>query len=455
MSHHRKRRRAQRKTDGTTTSADQSMQRGENAGRSGNSGSRSGRGRRRRARRQTSAPEVNLKNIEATTEAEKQDPQAQNNSPKPQDPGARRNDNQRKPRLSEEEIQARKQQREQELEKAPFIALTIKTSGIHPSTARMITVDAVTLDPQGNPVDEYHCVLDPGNDPGPVHLHGLTHEEVKEGKRFSQILKQLGRLIDGRTLIVHHAPYTWGFIVSEARQAMSQAARANRSRSKQRGRRRQRVGHIPKPVAIVDTLATARRQGGTFTDTRIRSVAGLYGIDTVPAAATVERAQAPESVVAREETTLVAQLYFAQAENITNADTEENFIAKYDPQDLRPDRFGLQRSELRVDATAAPRTLENPGVYTEELGLVEGMEIVISPEIAMDPDILIEAIMRTNLAYSEKITRKSSAVICNKTEDHVGKAMHATRKNIPLLTDKQFMKSVEKVSAGTPVARAK
>lgn len=439
-SHHRKRRRAQRKTDGTTTKADQSHK--QQGGEATSGGSRRGRGRRRRARRQTSAPEVTLKNIDATTDAEKKDP-------KPQEA-------KRKPRLSDAELQERAEQRRQEIEAAPYVALTVKTSGIHPSTARIIVLDAITLDPAGNQVEEFHWVLDPGTDPGPVHLHGLTHEEVKEqGKRYSQILKTLGKLIDGRTLLVHQAPYTWGFIVSEARQAMSQAARANRSRSRQRGRRRQRVGHIPKPARIVDTLATARRQGGTFTDTRIRTVAGLYGIDSVPAKATVERTQAPESVVVREETSLVAQLYFKQKENFTNQEVKEAFIAQYDPQDLRPDRFGLQRSELRVDATNAPRTLENPGVYTKETGLVEGMEIVISPEIAMDPDILIEAVVKNNLAYSEKITRKSSVVVCNKTEDHVGKAMHATRKNIPLLTDEEFMAAVEKVSAGQPVARTK
>lgn len=434
MTHHRKRRRAQRKTDGTTTITDQSPKQhksGENSG-----GSSRGRGRRRRAQRQTSAPEVKLKNIDATTEAEKK-----------QDPKSR-------PRPTDEERAQRAEQRQKEIEQAPYVALTVKTSGIHPSTARIIVLDAITLDPEGNQVDQFHWVLDPGTDPGPVHLHGLTHEDVKEqGKRYGQILKTLGKLIDGRTLLVHQAPYTWGFIVSEARQAMSQAARANRSRSRQRGRRRQRVGHIPKPERIVDTLATARRQGGTFTDTRIRTVARLYGIDAVPAQATVARTKAPEEVVTREETTLVAQLYFKQKENFSNQEVKKAFIAQYDPQDLRPDRFGLQRSELRVDATNAPRTLENPGVYTEEHGLVEGMEIVISPEIAMDPDILIEAITKKNLAYSEKISRKSSLVVCNKEKDHVGKAMHATRKNIPLLTDEQFMRAVEKVSAGQPVAR--
>lgn len=435
MTHHRKRRRAQRKTDGTTTTADQSPKQ-QKDGESRGGGSSRGRGRRRRARRHTSAPDTRPNNLDATTRTDTdQDPQ-------------------RRPRPTEEELAQRAEQRQKEIDEAPYVAVTVKTSGIHPSTARIIVLDAVTLDPEGNLVEEFHWVLDPGTDPGPVHLHGLTHEEVKEkGKRYSQILKTLGKLIDGRTLLVHHAPYTWGFIVSEARQAMSQAARANRSRSRQRGRRRQRVGHIPRPVRIVDTLATARRQGGTFTDTRIRTVAKLYGIDASPAKATVARTQAPEAVVTREETALVGQLYFKQKENFSTQDAKEAFIAQYDPQQLHPDRFGLQRSELRVQATDAPRTLENPGVYTEEMGLVEGMEIVISPEIAMDPDILIEAITKNNLAYSEKITRKSSLVICNKKKDHVGKAMHATRKNIPLLTDEQFMRVVKKVSAGKPVAR--
>ncbi|MBP3089425.1 DNA polymerase III subunit epsilon [Corynebacterium sp. sy017] len=322
-----------------------------------------------------------------------------------------------------------------------LVALTIKASGIHPSTSRAIIIDALSFDEDGQEVGRFYAVLNPGTDPGPTHLHGLSHEQVQHGKRFSHILKPLGRFIDGKTLIVHNAPTTWGFIVSEARRAMSSAARANRARG--RNRRRQRVGHIPVPEKIIDTLATARRQGLDIADTRIRSVAQALGVESTPAHASLARAAQKAAETIREETRLCARIYFVE--------DARGEVVSMTPDSLCPDRFGLQRSEIRVDAMNAPRPFTNPGVYSTTTGLVQGMEVVITPEITADPDELIAAAVREGLAYSEKITRASSVVVCNKKADWTGKAMHAMRKGIPLLSDTEFLDAVTQVAPGVLV----
>lgn len=325
----------------------------------------------------------------------------------------------------------------------PYVAVVVHASGIHPSTSRMITLDAVTFDDEGTVGESMFVVVDPGADPGPRHMHGLSTEEVAAGQRFGKVLKQLDTFIDGRVLICHNAPMTWGFIVSEARRAMNAAARANRSRSRgrNRSRRRQRVGHVPRPEAIVDTLATTRRQCVAIEDTRIAAVAERYGLPAPHPAATVERARRDESANARELTELLVALHRAQYAR----DPER--IARRAPEDLRADRFGLQRSNVRVDAVNAPRPLENPGPYDPATGLQPGMEVVVAPEVAVDPNDLIEACMRAELVYSEKLTRQTSLVVCNKKENLTGKAMHAHRKEIPLLSDAAFLAAVEKMRA--------
>ncbi|AKK07669.1 DNA polymerase III subunit epsilon [Corynebacterium testudinoris] len=327
--------------------------------------------------------------------------------------------------------------RSAEVDAFPFVALTTQATGIHPSTGRLVAVDVVTFNAAGEVGEKYHTVLDPGSDPGPRHYHGLSPEEVAEGQKFSKVLRTLDRLIDDRTLVVHNSPVGWGFIVSEARRAMNAAARSNRSRGRGRGRgrrRRQRVGHIPKPIAIVDTLATARRQGVTFEDTRLASVAQAVGIAAPSPVATVERALRPELETTRQETLLLIDVFRTES-------TGE--LCSREPSELRADRFGLQRTHVRVDAVEADRPLPNPGTFQEHL--VRGMEVVVAPEIVMDPNVIIEACLREDLAYSEKLTRQTSVVVCNKTSDLRGKAMHAKRKGIPLLSDAEFMKAVEHV----------
>lgn len=324
----------------------------------------------------------------------------------------------------------------------PFVSVVTHASGIHPSTSRLISLDAVTFNEAGDIGESTHFVINPGTDPGPMHMHGLTHEEVEGGQRFSKTLRQLDSLIDGRVLVVHGAPATWGFIVSEARRAMNAAARANRSRGRSRGkgRRRQRVGHVPRPEMVVDTLATARRQGVTLPDTRIADVAKQYGLTAPTAVASVERAGRDAAVVARELNEVVLQLHLAQ-----RAKDPQN-IAERNPKDLRADRFGLQRSHVRVDAMETPRPYENPGVYEPGKELARGMEVVVAPEITTDPNVIIEACLRHELAYSEKLTRQTSVVVCNQTTNLDGKAMHAARKGIPLLADTAFLAAVDRMS---------
>ena len=340
---------------------------------------------------------------------------------------------------------AQEHARQKAITDAPYVSVTIQSSGIHPSTSRMITFTAITLTADNEPVETFHAVLNPGTDPGPFHLHGVTDEEFRSARRFSQILKAVDRLIDGRTLILHNAPRAWGFIVSEAKRAMNDAARANRSTSRNsrrggRGRRRQRVGHIPRPVSIVDTLASARRQGVVLDDVRIRGVAHALGLDTPPAVATTERAGVPHEQLCRESTRLVADLHFTLR--------GRGELATQTPDNLRADRFGLQRSHIRVQAQEEKPTLINPGVYQPGTSLVAGMEVVVAPEIEMDPDIIIQAAVDAGLSYSEKLTRQTSVVVCNQTRDIDGKAMHAQRKNIPLLSDVAFLQAVERVRDG-------
>lgn len=330
--------------------------------------------------------------------------------------------------------------------KHPYVALTLQTTGIHPSTGRIVTIDAVAFDNAGDIGQRFHAVLKPDIDAGPHHLHGLTVADIEQAPAFSRILKSLDKLIDGRTLVVHDIPYTWGFIVAEARRAMMTAARQNRARNRGRNkgkRRRQKVGHMPAPVRIIDTLATSYAQGVRSNDVRLRGVAKQNGLAADPKA-TVERARRPEQETSREETELLIQLYQHQ---------QRGPVRSYAPDDVRADRFGLQRSHVRVDAAEAPVQHHNPGKYEPGKELRRGMEIVVAPEILEDPDTIISALMREELNYSEKLTREASLVVCNVTTDLVGKAMHAQRKGIPLMSDAAFLDALTRIEDPTAARR--
>jgi len=175
---------------------------------------------------------------------------------------------------------------------------------------------------------------------------------------------------------------------------------------------------------------------------RLAGVAERRGLDA-SRQASVERAKRPEPETSREQTELLIALYHKQ---------RGGTVRSYAPEDVRADRFGLQRSHVRVDAAEAPAQHHNPGKYEPGKELRRGMEIVVAPEILEDPDTIIAALMREELNYSEKLTRESSLVVCNVTTDLVGKPMHAHRKGIPLMSDTAFLDALTRIEDAVPDA---
>ncbi|MEL4165252.1 DNA polymerase III subunit epsilon, partial [Corynebacterium bovis] len=389
------------------------------------------------------------------------------------------------------------------VEQAPYVALTVATSGIHPTTSRMVAFAATLHATDGSPVtftgnrgpvhrdtvveapadtganpegtspgpaaDGTHRVtgfvqqLNPGDDPGPWHLHGYTEADLAQAPGFATVAQTLSRLLDGRTLVCHDATMTWGFIVQEFRRAHRGSGRGRSGRGRQ-GRRVE----IPTPTAIVDTLGTARHQVVQEDDARLRAVAAHYHLPDLPAdslpavtaTASLARAEISGDELLLADTRLLMPLHLAQRAlagedgSATGGDTAPGTapaagpVRSLDPADLTADQFGLQRSTVRVDAATAPRPYENPGAWTAGSPLVQGMEIVVSPDIAGDADEIIGRAMRAGLAYSEKLNRTTSVVVCNSSHDLRGKAMHADRKGIPLVTDQEFLELLDDVRTG-------
>ncbi|QNQ89419.1 DNA polymerase III subunit epsilon [Corynebacterium poyangense] len=326
---------------------------------------------------------------------------------------------------------------------AEVVALNLQTTGIHPCSSRVVGLDALIFRPDSSEkyhlVQEYHQVVNPaqGDDPGPTHLHGLTPSDVAQAPGFSRVLRDIDQILDGRVIICHDSASTWGFICTEARRAMSAAARANRSRRRHRNRHRRKVGHIPRIQGLVDLGENAHRQGIHLADARLRALAAELGIQTGPVSATAERSTQSPIDTARDLTTLTWQVFEALSMNRPLRVTP--------PEDLCADQFGLQRSIMRVEAANAETSVDNPGSYQPGGELAPGMEVVIAPEIELNPDELISELLNKGLTYSEKLTRSTSLVVCNKTRDLRGKAMHAQRKDIPLMGDTAFLAALHRM----------
>lgn len=378
-------------------------------------------------------------------------------------------------------------------EEAPFAAVSISTSGIHPKTSRLVALSVVFFGPgAGTPAsaeelptinigDEVGALtrhLNPGEDAGPWHLHGYQVTELSQALGFNSSAQLIHRALDGRTLIMHESDYVWGFLTHEFKLSQRSANRGRRSRG--RGRAGRRLP-IPAPVSIIDTLATARRQAADATDPRLRAIVASYGLapnsahtDPAPDSAPTTEAHTSANVPANASRSAVQASAAAlpavgAVASISNKDIDPDTLLEanarltaalalaqqrsgeltvLDPEDLAADQFGLRRSGLRIDAANSPRPYVNPGAWKRGEPLVEGMEFVVSPDVEIDPDVLIGQGVAAGLAYSEKLNRRSSLVVCNENYELRGKAMHADRKGIPLIRDEDFLALLDSVQPG-------
>jgi len=104
------------------------------------------------------------------------------------------------------------------IDRLRLLAVDLETTGL--SSARdqvlavgWVPVDGLRIDLSGG---QRHVVR--RDDPGDaVTIHGLTHDDLEEGRPLADVLAELRRALAGRVLLAHHAPFELAFLDSAFR----------------------------------------------------------------------------------------------------------------------------------------------------------------------------------------------------------------------------------------------
>lgn len=65
-----------------------------------------------------------------------------------------------------------------------WAVVDVETSGLRPYQHRVLLVAVLTLDASGQLTEEFSTLLNPGCDPGSVHIHGLTPQRLRGAPTF-------------------------------------------------------------------------------------------------------------------------------------------------------------------------------------------------------------------------------------------------------------------------------
>jgi DNA polymerase-3 subunit epsilon len=95
--------------------------------------------------------------------------------------------------------------------------LDVETTGLSPGRYdRIIEVGLVLITPDGEPVDEYETLINPGRDLGPTHLHRITGSDVANAPSFADIAGDLlERIRKAEVIAGHNISFDRDFIVKE------------------------------------------------------------------------------------------------------------------------------------------------------------------------------------------------------------------------------------------------
>lgn len=298
-----------------------------------------------------------------------------------------------------------------------WAVVDVETSGFRPGHARIISIAALALGDDGNVEQSLYTLLNPGVDPGPTHVHGLTAEMLDGQPRFADIVGDLIELLKDRTLVAHNVAFDYAFLTAEAEMVEAE---------------------LPVDSAMC-TVELARRLDLGTEDLRLPTLAAHWGItqikphDALDDAMVLAQILKPVLVRARERRVWLPVRPLSRRQWPNGQVTHE---------ELRP---------LKMLASRLPCRYANPGRFVAGRPLVQGMRVALSAEVNRTHEELIERIVHAGLTYTDAVDPETSLLICNETEPTHGKGYQAKELGVPLVSDADFMRALDAVVGGTPI----
>jgi DNA polymerase III subunit epsilon len=300
---------------------------------------------------------------------------------------------------------------------AGWAVIDVETSGFRPGQARVISLAVLGLDADGRVEQSVVSLLNPGVDPGPTHIHGLTAAMLEDQPQFADMVGDVVEVLRGRTLVAHNVAFDYAFLAAEAEIAGAELPVDN----------------------VMCTVELARRLNLGIQNLRLETLAAHWGV-------TQER---PHD--AFDDAVVLTGVLAAALERARERDV---WLPVHPVTRRRWPNGRVTHDELRplkVLASRMPCPYLNPGQYVRGRPLVQGMRVALAAEVARTHEELVERILHAGLAYSDAVDRQTSLVICNDEAAEQGKGYLARQMGVPVLPDALFMDSVRAVVGGTSI----
>ncbi|MFD4370260.1 TerD family protein [Streptomyces sp. NPDC058486] len=282
----------------------------------------------------------------------------------------------------------------------------VETSGLIARRDRVLSIAVLTFGPDGAQTGEFSTLVNPGCDPGPVHIHGLTRERLAGAPTFDQVAGRVGAMLQDRVLVAHNAQFDYDFLAHEFARARL---------------------HLPVTQRLC-TLALNRRVEPPTGDLSLASLAAHYG---------VPQTQAHDAL---DDTRVLAGIFRASLAEAVRLDLPLPLVPcppRQDPQ-------------FAPSPPKTPCAYRNPGRLEAGGPLVQGMKVAITGETATGRAELVARAVAAGLNVMSSVSRHTSALVTNEVASGSAKARRAAAEGVPVLDEHTFLKLLGDVRPGTP-----
>ncbi|MGW4428066.1 TerD family protein [Streptomyces tendae] len=281
----------------------------------------------------------------------------------------------------------------------------VETSGLVPRRDRVLSVAVVTLGADGEQTGEFSTLLNPGCDPGPVHVHGLTAERLRGAPAFEQEAGRIGALLEGRVLVAHNAQFDYDFLAHEFARARLQLPVARR----------------------LCTLALNRRVDPPTDDLKLGTLAAHYGVPQLKAHDALD------------DTRVLAGVLRASLREAAQLDLPLPLVACPPRQD----------AQFAPKPPKTPCAFRNPGRLTAGGPLVQGMKVAVTGETRTARADLVLRGVAAGLNMMGSVSGHTSALVTNDAAADSAKARRARAEGVPVIDESAFLRLLGDVRPGT------
>ncbi|WP_405476123.1 TerD family protein [Streptomyces sp. NBC_00009] len=281
----------------------------------------------------------------------------------------------------------------------------VETSGLIARRDRVLSVAVVTIGPDGEQTGEFSTLLNPGCDPGPVEVHGLTTERLQGSPTFAQVAGRIGVMLQNRVLVAHNAQFDYDFLAHEFARARMWLPVSQR----------------------LCTLALNRQVDPPTDNMKLGTLAAHYGVPQV---------QAHDAL---DDTRVLAGILRASLLEAARLGLPLPLVAC-------PPRA---ESQFTPQPPKTPCAYRNPGRLAPGGLLQQGMKVAITGETAHARAELVGRAVAAGLNMMTSVSRHTSVLVTNEPASDSAKARRAVAEGVPVIDEQAFLRLLADVRTGT------